>query len=79
MSSVILHSKNQILEPKNFHSEVRCSKDVANFLDDGLVLLDQTENDLSKLLLGIIRKVIHSFSNFTNSIVLSTREPESLR
>lgn len=61
MSSVILHSKNQILEPKNFYSEVRCGKDVANFLEDGLVLLDQTENDLDKLLLSIIRKVNDSF------------------
>ena len=77
MTSVILHSKNRILEPKNFYTEVRCSKDIANFLDECLVLLDQTENELSKLLLSIIRKATHSFSNSANSIVILTRKSES--
>lgn len=55
---MILHTKNKLLQPKDFFSEVRCKKDVDNFLERGLILLDIVENDLDKLLLGIIKKVI---------------------
>ena len=63
MSLMILHTKNKLLEPKDFYSEIRCKKDVNNFLEDGLVLLDVTENDLTKLLISIVRKVKRIFIN----------------
>ena len=57
MSSMILHTKKKILEPKDFYTEVRSKKDVDNFIENGLILLDVAENDLDKLLLGVIKKV----------------------
>ena len=57
MSSMILHTKKKILESKDFYTEVRSKKDVDNFIENGLILLDVAENDLDKLLLGVIKKV----------------------
>ena len=54
---MILHTKKKILEPKDFYTEVRSKKDVDNFIENGLILLDVAENDLDKLLLGVIKKV----------------------
>lgn len=69
MNSMILHTKKKLLEPKDFYSEVRCKKDVNNFLEDGLILLDVAENDLDKLLLSIIKKVSSFFFEINFLIV----------
>lgn len=63
-SSMILYTKNEILSSKDFYTEVRCRKDVDNFIENGLILLDVIENDLDKLLLNIIRKVSLFFVYF---------------